>query len=86
MKTKFFVMHEGRLVFEGTRARAAGAPIRTSRSSAKRDLLKPMPSQRKSSWAQLRVGLMAIVALVILGVSGFLLPARTGCSRAQSNL
>ena len=79
--TQFFVMHEGRLVFAGTQAEleALDDPY-----VAKIRQVNPMPQQNRIRWAELRVGVMAIVALVILGVLVFLLTGSHGFFRGKS--
>src|SRR5437868_3941748 len=45
-----------------------------------------MPGASKTSWAQLRVGLMAIVALIILGYLVFLMAGSKGLFEATAPL
>src|SRR5215468_10239751 len=45
-----------------------------------------MPQQSRAKWAQLRVGLMAIVALAILGYLIILLSSDTGLFQGRSTL
>ena len=45
-----------------------------------------MPVSSKAKWSQLRVGLMACVALAILGVIVFLLAGTTGFFKSTSDI
>ena len=80
VKTKFFVMNEGRLVFEGSQAelKASDDPyVQQVRQIT-------MPHQNKAKWAQLRVGMHGDRRA---GDSGriwcFCCPARMDCSEAN---
>ena len=60
MKTKFFVMNEGRLVFGGSQAELKASEDPYVRKFVEMNR-KLMAQQTKAKWAQLRVGVMAIV-------------------------
>ena len=44
-----------------------------------------MPSEEKKSWAKLRVGLMAVAALIIFAVLVFVLTSSRGLFKSYTN-
>src|SRR5215475_10347676 len=45
-----------------------------------------MPQQTRAKWAQLRVGIMALVALILLGYLIILFSSNTGLFRGNTNV
>ena len=68
-RTTFMVMKEGRLVFEGTQAELEASTDAYIASSFHNTQL--MASRPKSNWANLKVGILALGAMLILTILDF---------------
>src|ERR1700691_2599861 len=62
------------------------AGILTCKNSARRGRPDHMPSQEKKRWAQLRVGLLATGALIILAVLVFVLTSSHGFFKRRTEI